>query len=136
MFHACLAFEPLAAARAEHVVLAPAVDDHHGREAVATGQGHLRVLGDVLKEGASWEEREFGRADRLEGHRALLVWPWDRELDLESLEVARQDLRRPWQADHLVVDGLVRFVVRWDIVGRRGHRDALGALGALGAGCV
>jgi len=88
----CAALEPPPAARAEHLVLAPAVDDHHGREAVAAGQGHLGVLWRVLEKGAAREKCQLGRADGLECNGAFLVGGWDREGDFDGLEVPRVSL--------------------------------------------
>lgn len=52
----CPAFQPLAAARADHVAPAPVVDEDHGSEAVSARQGEFRVVWLVLEEMASGEK--------------------------------------------------------------------------------
>jgi hypothetical protein len=75
------ALEPPAAARADHVGLAPAVDNNHCSEAVAAREGHFCVLWPVLDEWAARQESEFSCADGLKSDGTLVVWRWDRECD-------------------------------------------------------
>ena len=47
---------PLSAARTEHIVFAPVVDNHHCCKAMAARQGHFGVLWGVFDEWAVWKK--------------------------------------------------------------------------------